>query len=316
MPGSYLIRLGLAGLVGLAGVGFALPAQADGYHPIECGGVVFGARQLDQDLACKTDPALTVLGDLDLNGFTVKCLLRETAQQEGVVLVGHGAVLRNGTVEGCYRSVVLGGRGGHVVAQVTANGTNRGISVESRGNRVAGNSASSRDNDAIRVEGAGNFVSQNTITSAGGDGINVRGRRNVLTNNEVRNVGEEGFDIRERFNEIVSNFVSNSGDDGVQVRTGDNRIANNLILNSKGRGILIGGFESEPVGSNDIIGNHVAYGEQEGINVDQGFERQRIFNNVSVNNQLDDLRDQNPDCDDNLWVDNVFDTAEPADCID
>ncbi len=178
-PRSCLIRLALAGLVGLAGIAIALPAKADEDRPIQCGDVVFGARQLDQDLACETSPALTVLGDLDLNDFTVKCLLDEAAEQQGVVLAGHGAVVRNGTVEGCYRSVVLGGRGGHVVTQVAANGINRGISVESHGNRVAGNSASSRDNDAIRVEGAGNFVSQNTITSAGGDGINVRGRRNV-----------------------------------------------------------------------------------------------------------------------------------------
>lgn len=54
--------------------------------------------------------------------------------------------------------------------------------------------------------------------------------------------------------------------------------------------------------------------QREGIVVDLGSTRNRIVGNQALGNDLD-LRDLHPDCDDNLWEGNVFDTAEPEDCI-
>jgi len=329
MMNAFTSSPGFAGLACLVCTAAAAPVAADGGGAIRCGDVIHGPAQLEHDLACKTDPALTVLGDLDLNGFRVRCVGHRKADDaasevgelsesdsEGIVLDGRGAILRNGFVEGCFRSVVLAGRGGHLVAQVTASGLDRAFSVEGWGNRLIGNSASTSGNDAFRIAGAGNLLSGNMVTSAGSDGFGVRSRRNVLANNQVQDVGEEGFDVRERDNEIVSNVIRNTGDDGIQVRTGHNLISDNLIIGSAGRGILLGGFLTEGGAEhNDIIGNTVLDGASEGINVDEGFVLQRVLNNTALNNALD-LRDQNPDCDDNLWAGNIFDTADPDDCID
>jgi len=270
--------------------------------------------QLEHNLVCATNPALTVRGHLDLNGFKVACH-GHAKEAEGVVLAGYGAILRNGTVEGCFRSVVVAGWGGHLVTLVKASGTDRAFSIESRGNRVLGNQGSTTGNDAFRISSSGNLLAANAVTSAGSDGFGVRGRHNTLADNEVKDVGEEGFDIRERFNVILSNTISATGDDGIQVRTGDNRIIGNHISGALGRGILVGGFLSAGGAHNEIIGNRVEDGDQEGINVDAGFVRQRILHNTALNNRLDDLRDQNPDCDDNLWLGNTFGTADPEDCI-
>ena len=314
--GISVLRPVWAGFAVLAGVVVALPAAADGGHAkIECGDLVRGDAMLERDLHCRTNPALTVRGHLDLNGFTVRCVGKPELEQEGVLLVGDGASLHNGMVEGCFRAVVLDGRGGHFVSGVEAHAINQAFRVNSDGNRIIDNHASTENSDAFRVDGSENLLSDNMVQSAGGDGVDVRGDGNTLDSNRVTDVGDEGIDIAAPDNEVVSNLVIQAGDDGIQVRTGGNQIRNNLVLQSVARGILVGGTGSEPGDPNQLIGNTVADSEQEGIVIAEGFLEQVILSNTALLNALFDLQDQNEDCDDNLWLANTFGTADPESCI-
>jgi parallel beta-helix repeat protein len=295
--------LGAVAALGLAGGSHQASAA------VACGEVVRGAAALEQNLTCATEPALTVRGHLNLNGFSVSC----QGTEAGVVLDGRGASLRNGLVTGCVNAVVLVGAGRHLVTDVTADATSRAFSVESAANRLLGNRGTGAS-DAFRVSGRNNLLSANTAISPLDDGFDVRGLGNLMVRNLVTGAGGEGFDITTPGNWILSNTVSGAADDGMQVRTGGNRVVGNTITDGS-RGILVQESDAGAAEGNEILGNTVLDNQREGIVVDLGSTRNRIVGNQALGNDID-LRDLHPDCDDNLWKGNVFDTAEPEDCID
>ena len=47
----------------------------------------------------------------------------------------------------------------------------------------------------------------------------------------------------------------------------------------------------------------------------EGFGNNRTSNNSALGNGID-LTDPNLDCDDNVWANNTFGSADPYDCID
>lgn len=294
----------IGALASLALVGGSQPANA----AVACGDVVTGSAALEQDLTCTTEPALTVRGQLDLNGFSVTC--EDT--ENGVVLEGRGAVVRNGLVTGCVNAVVLVGEGRHLVIDVTANATVRAFSVDSEANRLLGNRGTAAS-DAFRVSGRNNLLSVNTAISPLDDGFDVRDRDNFLVRNLVTGAGGEGFDISAPGNWLLSNTLSGAADDGMQLRTGGNLVVGNTITNGS-RGILVQDSGAGTVEGNEILGNAVLDNQREGIVVDRGSTGNRIVGNQALGNDLD-LRDLHTDCDDDLWEGNVFDTSEPEDCI-
>ena len=102
---------------------------------VDCGEVITGVGQLDRNLVCTTDPALTVEGGrLDLGAFTVACDHEPETPSVGILLEGTAAQLRNGAVTGCAVAVWIGGSGEHRVVGVTASASNQGVFVESDGN--------------------------------------------------------------------------------------------------------------------------------------------------------------------------------------
>lgn len=249
--------------------------------------------KLRADLLCSTDPALTLAGGARLNmrGFTVEC---ENDGIFGIVLQGAGARLQNGTVAGCFIGVDLAGTGSHHVRKVT-----------SRDNRSEGIEADSNDN----------WLVQNTAYGNGSDGFDTDGENNRLFRNLARDNGD-GFELDGNNNILVRSLAHNNDDKGIDFDGSDgNRVWFNIVTSNRGPGIGLDRRSS----SNQIRGNKVKDNDGDGIFVEL-LEPGEAGNNVVTNNRAfgnaTDLVDQNPDCGNNVWRRNRFDTADPASCID
>jgi parallel beta-helix repeat protein len=280
---------------------------------VECGDVLTGVERLDDDLICTTDPALTLSGGrLNLRGHRVIC----EGTIEGVVLDGDGAQIRNGAVTGCQFALVVEGAGNHLITNVTASVQDpvlddeegaEGLRVSSDDNRLIRNRVLGGSN-AIRINGAGNRVEGNLV---GGSerGIRIDGIENVVADNVIAGIGE-GIEVRGASNRIRRNQIAGAIDQGIELRgAGKNRVVGNLAVGAVGDGISI--FSNENV----IRGNGVFRNGDDGIIVVEGFGSNRIVNNSALGNGTD-LADQNRDCDDNVWANNTFGSADPDGCID
>jgi parallel beta-helix repeat protein len=115
--------------------------------------------------------------------------------------------------------------------------------------------------------------------------------------------------VRGDFNQIRGNQVAGAIDHGIELRGVGNRVVGNLAVDATGDGISV--FSND----NLIRGNGVFSNGDEGIIVVATFGNNRIVNNRALGNGTD-LTDQNLNCDDNVWVNNTFGSADPDDCID
>ena len=281
---------------------------------VECGEVITGVERLDEDLICTTDTAaLTVDGGrLDLGGHAVIC----DGAIEGIVLEGDGAQVLNGAVTGCQFAVLVEGAGNHLVAGVTASVQDpvldddegaEGLRVLSDGNRLVRNRVLLGGTNAIWINGAGNHVLGNTV---GGSerGIRIDGIENDVVDNVIAGVAE-GIEVRGAANRIRGNQIAGAVDQGIELRGAGNLVVGNLALDAVGDGISI--FSND-----NLIGGNGAFSNgDEGIIVVATFGNNRIVNNRALGNGTD-LTDQNLDCDDNVWANNTFESADPDDCID
>ena len=141
----------------------------------------------------------------------------------------------------------------------------------------------------IRVTARGNRV-----------GLSVfHGSNNLLQGNEVTENDRFGIEIiGSSENKVISNLVTPDG----------------FVFSPLGTGIaLLGGAELNEVHAN-IVNRHDPSRPTEGIFVQRFSTQNSIAGNTAVGNDLDML-DQNPDCDENQWRGNRFDTAIPTSCI-
>ncbi|MCA1683633.1 MAG: right-handed parallel beta-helix repeat-containing protein, partial [Actinobacteria bacterium] len=138
------------------------------------------------------------------------------------------------------------------------------------------------DNDGIRVEPGtpGNFILNNRVTGNGLDGIALFRRSpdnvirgNISSDNGLRTSARRG--------------------DGIRVFPDSDRtiIEGNLTVRNGDNGIIVGSL------NNRIVGNTSLFN--------------RAFPPLNVNNLAVDLRDQNPTCDNNVWLDNRYGTVNP-----
>jgi hypothetical protein len=299
--------------VGVSAGVVTLLALAGRAEAVECGDVVTGVEQLDDDLICTTDPALTLSGgSLDLRGHSVIC----DGTIEGVVLDGDGAEILNGAIAGCQFAVVVEGVGNHLVRNLTASVDDpvlddeegaEGLRVNSDDNRLLGNRVLLGGTNAIRINGDGNRVVRN-IVGGSERGIRIDGLDNVIASNVIAGIGE-GIEVRGVSNRIRRNQIAGAVDQAVELRGDGNRVVGNLALGALGDGISV--FSND----NRIRSNGVFSNGDEGIIVVEGFESNRIVSNSALGNATD-LTDQNDDCDNNVWANNTFGSAVPDDCID
>ena len=119
------------------------------------------------------------------------------------------------------------------------------------------------------------------------------GSNNLLQGNEA-GAGDLGFGI-----EIIG--------------SSENKVISNLVPvdGRLGRGIaLLGGAELNEVHANIVTGTRFS---AKGILVQRFSTQNNIAGNTALANDLD-MQDENPDCDDNQWHGNRFDTANQS-CI-
>ena len=251
-------------------------------------------------------------GRLDLQGHTVIC----DGAIEGIVLEDDGAQLLNGAVTGCQFAVLVEGTGNHLVTDVTASVQDpvpddeegaEGLRVSSDGNRLVRNRVLLGGTNAIRINGAGNHVLRNTVAGSQ-RGIRIDGVENDVVDNVIAGVAE-GIEVRGAANQIRGNQIAGAIDQGIELRGAGNRVVANLAVDAVGDGISI--FSND----NLVHGNGAFSNCDDGIIVVATFGNNRIVNNRALGNGTD-LTDQNLDCDDNVWANNTFESADPDDCID
>jgi parallel beta-helix repeat protein len=297
---------------GLCSLVAMILTTTDSVAAVECGEVLTGVERLDEDLICTTDPALTLSGGrLDLGGHTVIC----DGTIKGLVRDGDGAQVLNGAVTGCQFAVLVGGVGNHLVTNLTASVQDpmlddegaEGLRVSSDGNRLVRNRVLLGGTNAIRINGAGNHVVGNTV-SGSERGIRIDGIENDVADNVIAGVGE-GIEVRGASNRIRRNQIAGAIDQGIELRGAGNRVDANLAVDAVGDGISI--FSND----NLIRDNGAFSNGDDGIIVVETFGNNRIVNNRALGNGTD-LTDQNLDCDDNVWANNTFGSADPDDCID
>jgi len=287
--------LGLS-FVAIAVLGTASPVLAQ----LECGGTVGpgGTFALTEDLDCRgapqcqvpgaCSPALTVIGRavLDLAGHRITC---DSGFDDGVLLSGTGATLRDGQVNICGTGVRLTGPGRHVVRNVVSSrsGANGFTIADSDGNRLEGNVADTSSNNGFNLTGASNdnkLVANVATRTQTFHGFNVSGNsdRNELRDNvSVANAGS-GFNITEDANQLVGNTALANGNTGFDVGGDRNRLTGNRAA-SNGVGI-------------DAAGND---------NVLEG--------NTALDNETNDAT-EGVGCD-NRWRRNVIGASDLPDCI-
>jgi Right handed beta helix region len=299
----HQLRFGMPGALGLL-VLAAGPALA-----VECGDVITRSARLDGDLICTTDPALTVDGGtLDLGRFTVVCDHVPPMPSVGVLLDGNGARLRNGAVTGCVVAVWVGGSGGHVVRSVTASASNQGVFVESNGNHLlSSHILRGLDDAAVQVNGSNNHLRFNDVAGSNGQGFEINGIANHVVDNRISAVAE-GVQLEGDDNRVLRNQIIGTTDRGVDVRAGAHEIKNNLIADGVDGIALL-----DTANGNEVSGNTIYSHSDQGLFVNT-FNNRLERNRVLLN--LVDLTDATPNCDDNLWRENVFETSESDDCID
>jgi parallel beta-helix repeat protein len=276
-----MLAVGGTLLLVLAPVG---PAAAQ----VACGDTITEDTVLDEDLDCRgagTNPALTVMGPatLDLNGHLLTCSSGSFIG-EGVRLEGARARLVDGSVTGCRGNsgigfaVVLAGDGNHTLRDLTLTGNSFGVDV--RGT----------DNTGNRIERNSIEPSMNVGLSTG---IQVSGLDTRVSGNHVDRA-VRGIDLVSGSSSttVIDNVVTGSTE-GIHVNSSANTIQHNELSGNNTGIRLIGVIPAAPGGalSNVIAGN------------------QATGNGT-------DLIDENPGCDDNDWHGNIFDTADPEDCID
>jgi parallel beta-helix repeat protein len=287
---------------------------------VECGDVISGSARLERDLICTTDPALTVDGGvLDLGGFTTVCDHPPPppvplATGVGILLEGEGALLSNGAVTGCFLAVHVLGEGGHTVRDLTVSAINRGVFFESDGNRLLDSHIlRALEDAAVQVDGSDNLLRGNAIAGSDDQGFEINGNDNQVIGNRIGAVAE-GVQLTRERNQVLRNQIVGTTDRGIDVRglvepTGAHVILDNLIVDG------VDGIALLETSNGNRISRNTIYGHS-----DQGIFVGTLGNTIERNRALPNtvgLQDNTPDCNDNLWQDNTFESSvSDTDCIE
>ena len=191
------------------------------------------------------------------------------------------------------------------------NGGSHALIVEGEKAKVLNGVVASNGscNECIYATGAGRHTIEGMVArGCDGDGIELDSDRNTVKNSSaVRN--SYGFYTLGDRNTIRDSQAVNNNIHGFDITSG----INNTIRDS----IAIGNGYSGFLFANS---GHKIQGNTATNNVGGGFEvvstDTRIQKNRSLDNGGDDMFDGDTDCDDNKWSNNIFGTADPADCIE
>lgn len=224
------------------------------------------------------------------------------------------------------------GAGIHVLdntAPDTSNETEiKGVFIEG-GSAIISGFATGIEDNAI-----GTFGEDFQVNSNKGDGLLLRRARggHYSTFSAEAN-GVSGVHIRHGSgNTLVALGTTGNTVYGVWLDdSSNNSIDENFAAGNGIAGYYLGCSPTGPNGvscthgssSSNLIFSSVSFGsafgsiltQQYGIAVDLGNNNNRIANNGSTSNAIDDMLDENASCGTNIWFFNGFGTANPASCI-
>jgi parallel beta-helix repeat protein len=344
MRRSLILSVCVGGVLLLLSQGSPLHAE------LTCGTTISEEVTLSNDLTCDTPSALIVVGpggQLNLGGHTVSCN-NNTDNSNGIFLVGERAKVTTGMVTNCKLGVVAGDNGRHHIIEIisrdhsSAGFTTGGVGTlaGSHGNRFINNRAEKAAN-GFMINGNENFLFNNSsVESERGFVVSQYRNKftlNVATQNDIgfaiqlgaeenhfiKNVAEEntfaGFEIEGNRNRLVNNRATRNGQNMIDVGfriidANENFLAWNLSEKNTGMGFEIVGLFTRSE-RNVLRGNLANNNEQVGIALQLLAENNTVIENTGKENGTFDLKDANPDCDDNQWIDNTFTTADPEECI-
>lgn len=343
-PGS---PLSLAVMTLLAGLAMAGPAQAatlscgqtitqdttleNDVGPCSDHGIVIGADGIT----------------FDLNGHHIFGTAASDDGAGVLILDRTGVTVTNGTVSAFDIGVAIDGGSGNTVSAMTARDNIGGLGtiggdgiaiMSSQGNRILGNQThnnapfsgiglySRRDSAHPGTPGVArdNLIDGNSVTG------NIIGR-NLSTPTDTDN---DGIRVENDavFNTFSNNRVVGNGLDGISLfaDTADNIVRNNQVEGNgfyrttarRGSGIIVFTRSTRNVIENNLVTNNA----DSGIDIRPplftfpGATNNRIVNNTAVGNsalpfipspvfgQSFDLKDGNPNCDENVWFANRYRT--------
>ena len=337
MRNISISQLSIGAMALLCGLGVGGGLLAEAQAQISCGQTLRpgGTYVLNKDLLlCSTNPALTVnAASLDLQGHTVSCA---STAGNGIVLKGQGARIKNGTITGCARGVLLSSKGKHVVQGMDVHdNASDGFRVSSVSNTLDNNTAHNNAGDGFHLTSDNNRLDNNTALWNSQDGfdLDTGNGQNQLFGNVASNNGTQGFDIDTDYNRLSGNTASwnfengfyllgnynvlstnttqDNTTEGIDVNADNNQLTSNMVSNNVQDGIKLGsGASGNLVKSNDVENNGAR-----GIIVRGGATKNSLDHNTALGNNVTyDLEDDNSRCDSNTWSSNTFGTASQP-CI-
>lgn len=280
---------------------------------------------------------------LDLNGHTLRCKLGSFTFS-GINM--DAATLRNGTITGCQRAVVMDSHG--VIKGVTLSGNSTGVFIREFGhhNLVSGNLAIhnqtgfSVDDQAHDNQLVDNRAIENSVGfSGGGPGA----ENDILIGNVARGNTSSGFSIAEGMGySVVGNRAQQNGvgfviQDNTNVKVVGNiatgnreqgfilesnallHAAHNVARRNGGDGFRIGILSQLPGGNpqnQTLTNNYAIWNGGNGIRVLVDAPPLTIRGNTALGQRAPhfDLADDNSTCQGHIWRNNTFGTKSQG-CI-
>jgi len=274
-----------------------------------------GEYVLAEDCAVQGDGiSITASGvQLNLDGHTLSgpgCDPRTT----GITVFGSNVHVTGGTVKGFSTGVSVrpnpptASADHNQLSDLTVTENCTGIELRfSDNNQVNFNNVSGNFRDGVVVHRGSdnNQVNFNVINENGvRDDPNLNGH-GILVAGSDSNV--LAFNVISRNEQGGVRLISEPSDDQVRRGSNNNTIAGNVVTETEAfEGIIV------QVGKNNTIHGNLSSRNLVGIELQPTASENFVLRNTALGNTRVDLRDLNPDCDNNKWKSNNFNTDEVA----
>jgi parallel beta-helix repeat protein len=209
------------GFVFMAMAGAPMRAEA-----LNCGDTLpagSGTVVLSADLNCSSTSGVRVTGPNTTLNMAGHRLFGGGSSGNGITLIGSGATLMNGSVDGWVIGVSVAGSGGHQISNMVSDFNSGGFVVESDGNAIVQSAASNNRLNGFNINGASNELDNDTARGNLSSGFQINGDSNVV-----------------KFSAAVANSFSPGGCGGGFIINGNrNRLSRNTSSGNCGHGFDI-----------------------------------------------------------------------------
>lgn len=245
---------------------------------VSCGDVITTSAVLSADLSCPgNNPALTIDGgSLDMQGHEISDCLGD-----GILLIGQGGSIKNGSIVGCAIGVRFEGDGRHrATAIAVRSGGGKGFRATSDGNRLTRCAAVGNTSDGFDLPGNRNKIDASSANLNGSQGFRLGGERNSVDRCEAVSNGASGFSVGGAAHKLTRNQAIDNSGAGFAVAGNDHKISDNHGDHNTDDGFIL-------VGDGHTVTKNVATGNGDGDS-DPGFNvsgsNHNLVKNVAVAN--------------------------------